>query len=102
MQVAPQDSSSHYCWLPLLEKNLGGPRILAIHRPFFDQAVVVHGWLIRCAKKGDALPASAGGLTNLARKESPHFPKAIEASGRSLLAAIKVEARLWGVAGVIM
>jgi hypothetical protein len=69
-QATPQDSSSHYCWLPLLEENLGGPDILVIHRPFssrylaglhLDQAIVVHGRLIRGVEKGDALPASAGG-----------------------------------------
>jgi hypothetical protein len=64
---------------------------LAIHRSFsssylvellFDQGVVVHGQLIRSAEKGDALPASAGGLANLAGKERPHFPKAREVSDR--------------------
>jgi hypothetical protein len=56
--------------------------ILAIHRPFsssyltrlhFDQAVLVHGRLIRNAETGDALYAADVDVTNLAEKEHSHF-----------------------------
>jgi hypothetical protein len=94
----------------LLEENLGGLDILAIHRPFsssylarlhFDQAVLVHGRLIHNAEKGDTLSAADGDVVNLVGKERPHFPnfQRQERLVVDLLAAIKAKARLWGAAG---